>query len=108
MEWLTWQRWLDAQGLKSFEPKRWLYFNYAHQIAQAALTGQGVALTRMPLIADSLANGSLVEVLPGTRLESPLAYWLIVGPRSGQRPEVTAFCAWLRRQAHTTRDAIGP
>jgi DNA-binding transcriptional LysR family regulator len=108
MEWLTWQRWLDSQGLKSFEPKRWLYFNYAHQIAQAALTGQGVALTRMPLVADSLANGSLVEVLPGTRLESPLAYWLIVGPRSGQRPEVTAFCAWIRQQAHTTRDAIGP
>jgi DNA-binding transcriptional LysR family regulator len=108
MEWLTWQRWLDAQGLKDFEPKRWLYFNYAHQIAQAALTGQGVALSRMPLIADCLANGSLVEVLPGTRLESPLAYWLIVGPRSGQRPEVTAFCAWIRQQALTTRDAIGP
>jgi DNA-binding transcriptional LysR family regulator len=107
MEWLTWQRWLDTQGMKSFEPKRWLYFNYAHQIAQAALTGQGVALTRMPLIADSLANGSLVEVLPGTRLESPLAYWLIVGPRSGQRPEIAAFCAWLRLQAQTTRETIG-
>jgi DNA-binding transcriptional LysR family regulator len=108
MEWLTWQRWLDTQGLKSFEPKRWLYFNYAHQIAQAALTGQGVALTRMPLIADSLANGSLMEVLPGTRLESPLAYWLIVGPRSGQRPEIAAFCVWLRQQAQTTRETIGP
>jgi len=44
MEWLTWQRWFDAQGLKSFAPKRCLYFNYAHQIAQAALTGQGIAL----------------------------------------------------------------
>jgi len=108
MEWLTWRRWLDAQGLKNFEPKRWLYFNYAHQIAQAALTGQGVALTRMPLISDSLANGSLVEVLPGTRLESPLAYWLIIGPRSGQRPEIAAFCAWLREQARTTRETIGP
>ena len=107
MEWLTWQRWLDTQGLKNFEPKRWLYFNYAHQIAQAALTGQGVALSRMPLIADSLANGGLMEVLPGTRLESPLAYWLIVGPRSGQRPEIAAFCAWLRRQAQTTRETLG-
>jgi DNA-binding transcriptional LysR family regulator len=107
MEWLTWQRWLDMQGLKNFAPRRWLYFNYAHQIAQAALTGQGVALARMPLVADSLANGSLVEVLPGTRLESPLAYWLIVGPRSGQRPEITAFCAWLRQQAQTTRETIG-
>ena len=107
MEWLTWQRWLETQGLKTFEPKRWLYFNYAHQIAQAALTGQGVALTRMPLIADSLASGSLVEVLPGTRLESPLCYWMIVGPRSAQRPEIKAFCAWLRAQAQTTRETIG-
>ena len=107
MEWLTWQRWLDAQGLKRFEPKRWLYFNYAHQIAQAALTGQGVALARMPLIADSLASGDLVEVLPGTRLESPLAYWLIIGPRSIQRPEIRAFCEWLRQQADTTRRTLG-
>ena len=107
MEWLTWQRWLDAQGLKRFEPKRWLYFNYAHQIAQAALTGQGVALARMPLIADSLATGDLVEVLPGTRLESPMAYWLIVGPRSGQRPEIKAFCEWIRAQAQATRETIG-
>lgn len=27
MQRLTWQRWFDAQGLKSFVPKRWLYFN---------------------------------------------------------------------------------
>ena len=107
MEWLTWQRWFDAQGLRRFEPKRWMYFNYAHQIAQAALTGQGVALARMPLISDSLASGDLVEVLPGTRLESPLAYWLIVGPRSANRPEIKAFCDWLTAQALVTRQTIG-
>lgn len=107
MEWLTWQRWFEAQRLTSFAPKRWLYFNYAHQIAQAALTGQGVALARMPLVADSLASGDLVEPLPNTRLDSPLAYWLIVGPRNAARPEVAAFCAWLKAQAALTRDAIG-
>jgi DNA-binding transcriptional LysR family regulator len=107
MEWLTWQRWLDTQGLKDIEPKRWLYFNYAHQIAQAALSGQGVALARIPLVADSMATGALREVLSGTRLESPLAYWLIVGPRSGQRPEIRAFCNWLLRHAQTTRETLG-
>jgi LysR family glycine cleavage system transcriptional activator len=107
LELLSWQRWLEVQGLHRFEPKRWMYFNYAHQIAQAALTGQGIALARMPLIADSLASGDLVEVLPGNRLESPLAYWLIVGPRSAQRPEIKAFCAWLTVQAQVTRQTIG-
>lgn len=107
LEWLTWRRWLDAHDFKKLEPKRWLYFNYAHQIAQAALTGEGVALTRMPLVADSLASGDLVEVLPGMRLESPMAYWLIVGPRSAARPEIRAFCDWLTAQAQLTRQAIG-
>ena len=41
------------------------------------------------------------------RLDSPLAYWLIVGPRSQGRPEVLAFCNWLKNQAGTTREAIG-
>jgi LysR family glycine cleavage system transcriptional activator len=107
MEWLSWRRWLEAHHFEKLEPKRWLYFNYAHQIAQAALTGQGVALTRMPLVADSLASGDLVEILPGMRLESPLAYWLIVGPRSAVRPEIKAFCDWLTAQAALTRLAIG-
>ena len=107
MEWLTWQRWFEAQKLTGFSPKRWLYFNYAHQIAQAALTGQGVALARMPLVADSLALGDLVQPLTNRRLDSPLAYWLIVGPRNAARSEVAAFCAWLKVQAALTRQAMG-
>ena len=107
LEWLSWQRWFDVQGLRRFEPKRWLYFNYAHQIVQAALTGQGVALARMPLVAESLASGDLVEVLPQRRMDSPMAYWLIVGPRSAARPEVQAFCNWIEVQAAQTREAIG-
>jgi DNA-binding transcriptional LysR family regulator len=121
LEWLTWQRWLDAFAPSSsaapsgktraakakFSPKRWLYFNYAHQIVQAALTGQGVALARMPLVAQSLANGDLVEALPQTRMDSPLAYWLMKAPRGAERPEVRAFCDWLLREAAATREAIG-
>jgi DNA-binding transcriptional LysR family regulator len=106
-EWITWRRWLDAHHFEKVEPKRWLYFNYAHQIAQAALTGQGVALARIPMVADSLASGDLVEVLPGMRLDSPLAYWLIVAPRSAARPEIVAFSNWLQAQAALTRVATG-
>lgn len=107
LEWLTWRRWLDTHDFKTMEPKRWLYFNYAHQIAQAALTGQGLALARMPLVADSLASGDLVEILPHMRLESPMAYWLIIGPRAAARPEIQAFCDWLQAQAARTRTACG-
>ena len=61
----------------------------------------------MPLIADALAAGDLLEVLPQHRIDTPLAYWLMVGPRSAQRPEVKAFCTWLAAQAEITRAAIG-
>ena len=106
-ECITWRRWFEVYGVSRLQPARWLYFNYAQQIVQSTLAGQGLSLARMPLVADALATGDLVEVLPGHRLDSPLAYWLIVGPRSAQRPEVQAFCAWLQLQAQTTREAIG-
>ena len=107
LEWLSWARWFSERALPRVEAKRWLYFNYAHQIAQAALAGQGIALARLPLVADSLASGDLVEVLPSQRMDSPLVYWLIVGPRSAARPEIRAFCDWMLEQARVTREATG-
>ena len=107
LEWLTWRRWFDEQHLTQLQPKRWLYFNYAYQMTQAALAGQGVVLARMPLIAENLARGDLIEVLPETRMDSPMAYWLLVGPRSASRKEIRAFCDWLQTQAQATRTISG-
>lgn len=121
LEALSWQRWLDTHAVAApaaarsarkatpsrLAPKRWLYFNFAHQIVQAALTGQGVALARVAMVAQSLASGDLVEPLPHTRLDSPLVYWLLRAPRAIERSEVSAFCDWLLAQAADTRHAIG-
>jgi len=59
------------------------------------------------MVAEALANGDLIEPLPRLRLDSPMAYWLIVGPRSGQRPEIKAFCDWLMVQSKATRVTVG-
>ena len=107
VEWLAWRRWFERHGAAKLQPRRWLYFNYDYQMVQAALSGQGVVLARTPLIAESLANGDLVEVLPGHRMDSPMAYWLVTAPRSAGRPEIRDFCDWLQRQAASTREAIG-
>ena len=112
LAWLTWRRWLDANGLAQSQPKRWLSFNYAYQMVQAALSGQGVVLARPPLVAESLARGELVEVFapdayPNARLVSPMAYWVMVSPHSAQRAEVKAFADWLAAQAVATRAVTG-
>jgi LysR family transcriptional regulator, glycine cleavage system transcriptional activator len=107
LEWLTWRRWFETTGQTRAQPRSWLYFNYAYQMVQAALTGQGLVLARSSLIAESLANGDLLEVLPEHGMDSPMSYWLLIGPRSAQRPEIKAFCEWLEAQAAITRDTIG-
>jgi LysR family transcriptional regulator, glycine cleavage system transcriptional activator len=111
LEWLSWRRWLDTQNLPKLVPKRWLYFGYASHMTQAALTGQGVVLARTPLVAEHLKSGDLVEPLPKLRIDSPMAFWLILSPRArsttNARAEVTAFCNWLKVQAKETRSAIG-
>ena len=112
LQWLTWRRWLDANGLPQAQPKRWLSFNYAYQMVQAALAGQGVVLARPPLVAENLARGDLVEVFapathPHAHLISPMAYWVLVSPHSAQRAEVRAFADWLAAQAVATRAVTG-
>ena len=85
-----------------------------HDMRTKALYRLFFALQPSPVIArqtdhlaESLANGDLVEVLPQHRMDSPMAYWLIVGPRSAQRPEIKAFCEWLMAQSKITRQTIG-
>lgn len=111
LEWLTWRRWFDQQQLSRLTPRRWLYFGYAYQMVQAALAGQGVVLGRTPLIAEHMARGDLVEVLPKLRIDSPMAFWLILSPRQRStttaRAEVMAFANWLKGQAEQTRQVIG-
>ena len=106
VEWLAWRRWFAAQGLGRAEPQGWLYFNYGHQMVEAAISGQGVILARSPLVAEARANGSLVELLPQHRLDSPMAYWLLTGQRSRARPEVQAFNRWLLQEGAATRAAL--
>jgi len=101
---LTWHRWLREKGQPQLEPQRWLYLNFTYQQVQAALSGQALALGRLPLIGDALRRGDLVEPfgvagrLPGLR-----AYWLVVPPQALTRPEVEQFCQWVREQAARTR-----
>lgn len=106
-EFLSWRRWLTEHGEPELQPRRWLYMNFTYQQVQAALTGQGVALARLPLVHEQLQRGELVEPFgKAGRLGSPFSYWLITGPNAARRPEVQQFADWVREQAALTRDAL--
>lgn len=106
LDWMNWRLWLNGHGLHKLQPKRWLYFNYTYQSVQAALDGLGLVLARPPLIAESLARGDLVEVLPGHRNESPMGYWLLISPHSKTCEEVMMFSQWLTEEAAYTEMSL--
>lgn len=103
----SWRQWLREQGLPLLEPQRELVLNYDYQKVQAALSGQGVVLARLPLVGESIERGELVEPFGSAgRMPSPFAYWLIEF-QNGQaaRSEVALFARWLVLQAAQTRQA---
>ena len=104
----SWRKWLQWCGQPSLEPQRWITMNFTHQQIQAALSGQGVALARLALVTEPLANAELVEPFGAAmRLRSPYCYWLVAWPGADKREEVRAFIAWIAREAIKTRASIG-
>ena len=99
-----WRRWLTAQGLPQLQARRWLLLNFTYQQIQAAVAGQAVALARLPLVADALQRGELIETFgPARRVDTPARYWLRLHPQALRRPEVQRFATWLRQEAEKTR-----
>jgi LysR family glycine cleavage system transcriptional activator len=107
-EFLSWRHWLAQQGAPDVQPRRWLYLNFTYQQVQSALAGQGVALARLPLVAEQLERGDLLEPFgPSGRVATHLAYWLILSGGSRSRKEVDEFCHWVEQRAAHTRRALG-
>jgi LysR family glycine cleavage system transcriptional activator len=107
-EYLSWRYWLAQMGAPGVQPRRWLYLNFTYQQVQAALAGQGLALARLPLVAEQLERGDLVEPFgPAGRVATPQAYWLITPAQSRSRSEVEEFCRWVEARAEQTRQALG-
>jgi DNA-binding transcriptional LysR family regulator len=98
MPWLDWSVWLAANGQPGLRPAGSLRFKLYDQVIQATVGGQGIALGRVPLIAEYLRDGRLVTPFP-KRYDSARGYYAVVAPHAVDRPDVTAFVEWLRDEA---------
>jgi DNA-binding transcriptional LysR family regulator len=97
MPWLNWPAWLAANGLPDLKPAGSIRFSLYDQVIQATLGNQGVALGRIPLIAELLSDGRLVAPFP-KRYDSPRGYFAITAPHAAGRADVEAFVTWLAGQ----------
>jgi DNA-binding transcriptional LysR family regulator len=95
LEWPPWLRAMDLDGLK---PASVLHFSQYDQMIQAAVSGQGVALGRLPLLDDLIARRMLVAPFKKT-VVSPRSYFLLQSDASRRKPEVREFLSWLVAEA---------
>jgi LysR family glycine cleavage system transcriptional activator len=102
--WIDWNTWLTSSGVSDLIPAGNLRFSQYDLLLQAAVSGQGVALGRSPLIDHAVARGDLVMPFP-KRYDSPRGYFALSGSQASGRPEVQQFIAWLREEAGAGSDA---
>jgi len=99
--WVDWETWLTSAGEPELAPAGTLRFSQYDLLLQAAISGQGVALGRSPLIDHALAQGQLVTPFP-RRYDSPRGYFVLSGAEVEGRTEVREFIAFLRDEAAST------
>src|SRR6185369_14177334 len=87
MPWLNWPAWLNSNGAPDLKPAGSLRFSIYDQVIQAAVSGQGIALGRIPMIAEHLRDGRLVSPFP-KRYDSARGYYVLVAPSAGERTDV--------------------
>jgi LysR family transcriptional regulator, glycine cleavage system transcriptional activator len=95
---LEWPPWLRAMKLEDLKPASVLHFSMYDQMIQAAVAGQGVALGRLPLINDLIAQRKLVAPFDKS-VVSPRSYFMFQSQASRHKPEVREFLAWLMAEA---------
>ncbi|HMA73467.1 MAG TPA: transcriptional regulator GcvA [Xanthobacteraceae bacterium] len=95
---LDWGTWLTSLGIGDLKPAGALHFSQYEQMIQAAISGQGVALGRQPLVNDLIQSGALVTPF-GRAVVGSRAYFIIESEHGGAKPHVRQFAAWLIEEA---------
>jgi DNA-binding transcriptional LysR family regulator len=96
--WLDWRSWLASNGQPGLKAAGSLRFRIYDQVVQAAVGGQGVALGRLPMIAEHLRDGRLVAPF-ARKYDSARGYFAVAAPRVAERDDVVAFLQWLADEA---------
>jgi LysR family transcriptional regulator, glycine cleavage system transcriptional activator len=106
--WLQWRTWLRDAGQTALSSGVGrLLFNQYDQVVQAALAGQGVALGRLALVSNLLADGKLALATSVPPVATDHGYWMLTR-RNAHSPALSAVQDWILSEAALTETAVGP
>ncbi|CAM5762923.1 LysR substrate-binding domain-containing protein [Bosea minatitlanensis] len=89
-----WLEWSEHQGIALAHPRRGPRFDHFAMLAQAAVSGLGIALMPDFLIEEEITDGRLVVVLD-TTYRSKSGYYLIIPERNLNLTLVKQFQTWI-------------
>ena len=89
-----WEVWLGILGVAGVDPNQGPTFPSSYMLLQAAVHGQGVALTWSALADDDLRAGRLVRLFDRA-LEGAMSYFVLTTQTAACKPKVIAFRDWL-------------
>lgn len=104
-EQVDWRQWCAGQGLRASATRlrQGLHFSHTYLTLDAAAAGEGLAVASDVLAGDAIAQGQLA-LAPGASVPGPYRYHLLAPRTALLRPQVSAFCEWLRREASRFRE----
>jgi LysR family glycine cleavage system transcriptional activator len=90
----NWEVWLTLLNATGVNAKAGPTFPSSYMLLQAAIHGQGVALTWAALADDDLRAGRLVRLFDRA-LEGSMSYFALTTQSAARKPKVIAFRDWL-------------
>jgi LysR family transcriptional regulator, glycine cleavage system transcriptional activator len=94
-----WTIWLfDGRATQQAAGFRGALFDDSHALVRMAAQGAGLALARWSLVADEIANGTLVRASTKT-IPWDRSYWLVYPPRAAELPALKAFSDWIKAES---------
>ena len=95
---LDWHSFLKKMRIEGVDAGAGASFTQGDLILQAAIAGQGIALTRTSLAARDIANGLLINPF-GMEAPSKTAYYICSLEADADKPKIRALRDWLLAQA---------
>jgi DNA-binding transcriptional LysR family regulator len=95
-----WEPWIQVMGLGDLKMKNSVRFTHYSDAIAAAVAGQGVAIGRLPLLAELLRDKRLVAPFGGGAA-SQRGYYVLMSPRGAENPDAQDFARWLRAEAES-------
>lgn len=100
-----WRFWLREVGALEIDSNQGQFFSLANMAIEAALANQGIAMGRLSLVEELLAQGRLVAPFRQLVRKIPTRYWLVYPNELADTPGVRAVIEWLKQEAEGSRAA---